>query len=291
MLFYVLFEGVLLPMYLILGICGSRERKVRAAYLLFLYTLISSFFMFLAILCIYFTLGTTDYLLLKTFHLDAGVERFCWLAFFLSFAVKMPLVPFHIWLPEAHCEAPTSGSIILAGILLKLGGYGLIRFSIGLFPDASSFFTPLVFTVSVFGILYASFTTLQQVDLKKIVAYSSVAHMGVVTIGIFSGNSQSLVGSIFLMLSHGVVSGALFLLVGLLYERYSTRVVKYYGGLISTMPLFSFFFIIFILANIGAPSTSNFVSELLIFLGCYQINSWASFFAATGLVLGASYSL
>jgi NADH-quinone oxidoreductase subunit M len=203
----------------------------------------------------------------------------------------MPLVPFHTWLPEAHCEAPTSGSVILAGILLKLGGYGFIRFSIGLFPDASSFFTPFVFTTSVFGVLYASFTTLQQVDLKKIIAYSSVAHMGLVTVGIFSGNSQSFLGSVFLMVSHGIVTGALFLFVGLLYERYSTRVIKYYGGLAYTMPLFSSCFILFILANIGVPASSNFISEFLILVGCFQTNSLATLFSATGLVLSASYSL
>jgi proton-translocating NADH-quinone oxidoreductase chain M len=291
MLFYFFFEAVLIPMYLILGFCGSRERKIRAAYLLFLYTLVSSFFMFIAILYIYFIFGTTDYLLLKTVILDSWVERFCWVAFFLSFAVKMPLVPFHIWLPEAHCEAPTSGSVILAGILLKLGGYGFIRFSIGLFPDASSFFTPVVFTVSAFGVIYASFTTLQQVDLKKIIAYSSVAHMGVVSVGIFSANGQSLAGSIFLMLSHGVVSGALFLLVGLLYERYGTRNIKYFCGLVGTMPLFSFFFFIFVIANIAVPPTSSFIPELLIFLGCYQINSCVTLFSAVGIILGGSYML
>jgi NADH-quinone oxidoreductase subunit M len=291
MLFYFLFEAVLIPMYMLLGVCGSRERKIRASYLLFLYTLVSSFFMFVAILQLYFTFGTTDYELLKTFHISLNMERFCWLAFFLSFAVKMPLVPFHVWLPEAHAEAPTAGSVILAGVLLKLGGYGFIRFSIGLFPDASAFFTPLIFTISSFGILYASFTTLQQVDLKKIIAYSSVAHMGVVTIGIFSGNSQSILGGIFLMLSHGIVSGALFLCVGFLYERYNTRVVKYYGGLVSTMPLLSTFFILFIMFNIGIPGSSNFVSELLIFFGCYQANSCAALFGAAGLVLSAAYSL
>lgn len=203
----------------------------------------------------------------------------------------MPLVPFHVWLPEAHAEAPTAGSVILAGILLKLGGYGFIRFSIGLFPDASSFFTPLIFTVSSFGILYASFTTLQQVDLKKIIAYSSVAHMGVVTIGIFSGNSQSILGGVFLMLSHGIVSGALFLCVGFLYERYNTRVIKYYGGIVGTMPVLSTFFILFILSNMGVPGSSNFVSELLVFLGCYQANSCVSLFGVAGLLLSAAYSL
>jgi proton-translocating NADH-quinone oxidoreductase chain M len=261
-------------MYFIVGIFGSRERKIRASYFLFLYTLISSILMFVAILFIYFKTGTTSYLVLKTFcSLDFMTENYCWLAFFISFAVKMPLMPFHVWLPEAHCEAPTAGSVILAGILLKLGGYGFIRFSLGLFPDSSAFFSPLVHTISIFGVVYASLTTLQQIDLKKIIAYSSVGHMGLVTVAIFSFNFEALFGSILLMLSHGIVSSALFICVGVLYEKTHTRVLKYYNGLIHTMPLFSCFFIIFTLGNIGLPGTSSFIGEFLVLLGCFKINS------------------
>jgi NADH-quinone oxidoreductase subunit M len=291
LMFYLCFEAVLIPMFLIIGIYGSRQRRIRASYLLFLYTLLSSIFMFLAILYIYYKTGTTQYTLLKNIQLSCLEEQICWLCFFFSFAVKMPLLPFHIWLPEAHCEAPTSGSVILAGILLKLGGYGFLRFSIGLFPEASSYFTPLIYTISVFGVIYASITTLQQVDLKKIIAYSSVGHMGLVTIGLFSGNSQGILGAIMLMISHGIVSSALFLCVGILYERHHTRVVKYYSGLIHTMPLFSTCFIIFTLGNIGLPATSSFIGEFLIILGCFETNSWAALLTGTGLIWGACYGL
>lgn len=289
--FYLSFEAVLIPMFLIIGFYGSRERKIRSAYLLFLYTLISSIIMFLAILYIYFKFGTTDYITLKTIKFDLLSEKICWFSFFLSFAVKMPLVPFHIWLPEAHCEAPTAGSVILAGILLKLGGYGFIRFSIGLFPDASAYFSPLIFMVSILGIVYASITTMQQIDLKKIIAYSSVGHMGVVTIGIFSYTAQGILGSVFLMISHGIVSGALFLCIGFLYERHHTRIVKYFSGLHTTMPLFSVFFTVFTLANIGLPGTSSFIGEFLIIAGSLLINTLGGLFCATGMVLGVGYSL
>jgi len=291
MLFYLLFEAVLIPMFLIIGFYGSRERRIRSAYLLFLYTLFSSLIMFLSILFIFFKFGTTDYLILKTVLFDPFSEKLCWFAFFLSFAVKMPLVPFHIWLPEAHCEAPTAGSVILAGILLKLGGFGFLRYSIGLFTDSCSFFAPFVFLISSLGIVYASITTLQQIDLKKIIAYSSVGHMGVVTIGIFSATSQNLIGSIVLMISHGIVSGALFLCIGLLYERHHTRIVKYFAGLLTTMPLFSTFFMVFTMANIGLPGTSSFLGEFLIIAGCIQTNTWVALFSAIGMVLGGSYSL
>lgn len=289
--FYLAFETVLIPMFLIIGYYGSRERKIRSSYLLFLYTLISSILMFVSILFLYYKFGTTDYIMLKTIKFDIITERICWFAFFLSFAVKMPLLPFHIWLPEAHCEAPTAGSVILAGILLKLGGYGFIRYSIGLFPEASAYFTPLVFIVSILGIVYASITTIQQIDLKKIIAYSSVGHMGVVTIGIFSLTTQGILGSILLMISHGIVSGALFLCIGFLYDRHHTRIIKYYSGLHTTMPIFSVFFTIFTMANIGLPGTSSFVGEFLIIAGCLLINSWASIFSASGMVLGVGYSL
>ena len=291
MVFYIMFEAVLIPMYLIIGFYGSRERRIRSSYMLFLYTLISSIIMFIAILFIFFKYGTTDYLILRTIQFDPFSEKLCWLAFFSSFAVKMPLVPFHIWLPEAHCEAPTSGSVILAGILLKLGGFGFLRYSVGLFPDSSAFFTPFMFVISTLGILYASITTIQQVDLKKIIAYSSVGHMGVVTIGMFSSVSQSILGSIFLMVSHGIVSGALFLCIGVLYERHHTRIIKYYSGLLTTMPLFATFFMTFTMANIGLPGTSSFIGEYLIIAGCLLTNTWGAFFCATGMVLGAGYSL
>jgi proton-translocating NADH-quinone oxidoreductase chain M len=273
MLFYLLFEAVLIPMFLIIGFYGSRQRRIRSAYMLFLYTLISSLFMFLSILFIFFKFGTTDYLILKTVVFDSFSEKLCWFAFFLSFAVKMPMVPFHIWLPEAHCEAPTSGSVILAGILLKLGGFGFLRYSLGLFIDSSSFFAPFVFILGILGIIYASLTTVQQIDLKKIIAYSSVGHMGVVTIGIFSCVLQGILGSVFLMISHGIVSGALFLCIGILYERHHTRIIKYYSGLLTTMPLFSSFFMLFTMANIGLPGTSSFIGEFLIILGCLLSNS------------------
>jgi len=291
LLFYILFEAVLLPMYFIIGVFGSRDRRVRASYLLFLYTLISSVLMFIAILFLYSLTGTTDYLTLRSIVFEPFVEKLCWLAFFCSFAVKMPLVPFHIWLPEAHSEAPTAGSVILAGILLKLGGFGFLRYSIGLFPDSSAFFTPLVYTISSFGVIYASITTLQQVDLKKIIAYSSVGHMGLTTIGLFSMNSQGVLGAVFLMISHGIVSSALFLCVGFLYERHHTRVIKYYTGLLHTMPLFSTFFLVFTLGNIGLPSTSSFIGEFLILLGCFPSSTWTALFGASGMVLGAGYSL
>jgi len=203
----------------------------------------------------------------------------------------MPLVPFHVWLPEAHCEAPTAGSVILAGILLKLGGFGFLRYSLGLFPDSSAFFTPLIYTISCFGVVYASITTLQQVDLKKIIAYSSVGHMGLVTIGIFSMNMQGILGSILLMISHGIVSSALFMCIGIIYERHHTRILKYYSGLIHTMPLFSVSFIIFTLGNIGLPGTSSFVGEFLILLGAFSVNNIVALISGTGMVLGAGYSL
>lgn len=291
MVFYLLFEAVLIPMFLIIGFYGSRERRIRSAYMLFLYTLVSSLFMFLSILFIFFKFGTTDYLILKTVSFDPFSEKLCWFAFFLSFAVKMPVVPFHIWLPEAHCEAPTSGSVILAGILLKLGGFGFLRYSLGLFPDASAFFAPFVFIISILGIVYASLTTIQQIDLKKIIAYSSVGHMGVVTIGIFSSVTQSILGSVLLMVSHGIVSGALFLCIGILYERHHTRIIKYYSGLLTTMPIYSVFFTLFTMANIGLPGTSSFIGEFLIILGCLVLNSWAAIFCASGMVLGGGYSL
>lgn len=291
LLFYVFFESVLIPMFVIIGVWGSRERKIRAAYQFFLYTLIGSVLMLLAILFIYFQTGTTDLQVLLTTEFSEKRQILLWLAFFASFAVKVPMVPVHIWLPEAHVEAPTAGSVILAGILLKLGTYGFLRFSIPMFPLASVYFTPLIYTLSVIGIVYASLTTLRQIDLKKIIAYSSVAHMGYVTLGLFSLNTQGIEGSILLMLSHGLVASALFLCVGVLYDRHKTRLVKYYGGCVHVMPLFSFFFLVFTLGNISLPGTSSFVGELLVLAGSFQTNTFIATLASTGMILGAAYSV
>nr|YP_009446427.1 NADH dehydrogenase subunit 4 [Ancoracysta twista]ATY40915.1 NADH dehydrogenase subunit 4 [Ancoracysta twista] len=291
LLFYIFFESVLIPMFLIIGVWGSRERKIRAAYFLFLYTLLGSLFMLLAILAIYFETGTTDLQILQTVEFSGHKQLLLWLAFFASFAVKVPMVPFHIWLPEAHVEAPTAGSVILAGILLKLGTYGFLRFSIPMFPDATIYFTPLIYTMSVIAVIYTSLTTLRQIDLKRIIAYSSVAHMGFVTIGMFTLNVQGIEGSILLMLSHGLVSGALFLCIGVLYDRHHTRMIKYYRGLVHAMPLYITLLAFFTLANISMPGTSSFVSEFLILIGIFKSNSSIAFLATTGMILGAAYSL
>ena len=291
LLFYVFFESVLIPMFLIVGIWGSRQRKIRAAYQLFLYTLLGSLLMLLGIIFIYTQVGSLDFQVINSFVFPDFTQFLLWLAFFASFAVKIPMVPFHIWLPEAHAEAPTSGSVILAGILLKLGGYGFIRFSLPLFPTASIFFTPFVFTLSLIAVVYASLTTLRQIDLKKIIAYSSVSHMGFVTIGIFSFNPQGVEGSILLMLSHGVVSSALFLCVGVLYDRYKTRIIKYYGGLTQVMPIFSIFFLFFSFANTGFPGTSSFIGEILVLIGTLRINFILTFFTALGVIFSAAYSI
>ena len=278
-------------MFLIVGVWGSRQRKIRAAYQFFLYTLIGSLLMLLALLNIYFQTGATDLQILWYTQFSELSQIFLWLAFFASFAVKVPMVPFHIWLPEAHAEAPTAGSVILAGILLKMGGYGFLRFSLPMFPLASIFFTPLIFTLSLIAIIYASLTTLRQVDLKKIIAYSSVSHMGFVTIGIFSLNLQGIEGSILLMLSHGLVSSSLFLCIGILYDRYETRIIKYYSGLIQVMPIFGIFFLFFTFSNLGFPGTSSFVGEILVLLGSFQINKVLTLFASLGMIFGAAYSI
>ena len=289
--FYIFFEAVLIPMFLIIGIWGSRERKIRAAYQFFVYTLIGSVLMLLAIMYIYYTTGTTDIQVLQTVTFDYNTQLILWLAFFASLAVKVPMVPSHIWLPEAHSEAPTAGSVILAGVLLKMGGYGFLRFSIPMFPDASIYFTPLVYTLSVIAVIYTSLTTLRQVDMKRIIAYSSVAHMGFVTIGMFTLNIHGIEGSMLLMLSHGIVSSALFLCVGVIYDRHKTRIIKYYSGLTVKMPLFSIVFLFFILANMGFPGTSSFVSEFLVLVGAFKSNVFVTTLATTGVIWGAGYSI
>ena len=291
LLFYIFFESVLIPMYFIIGVWGSRERKIRAAYFFFLYTLLGSVFMLLGILYIYYQVGTTDYETLLSVLLTEKEQKFIWLSFFLSFATKVPMVPVHIWLPEAHVEAPTSGSVILAGILLKLGTYGLIRFSFPLLPEASYYFTPLVFSMSVIGVIYTSFTAIRQTDFKRIIAYTSVAHMNLVIIGMFCFNHISLEGALLQSISHGFVASALFLLIGIVYDRHHTRMVKYYGGLVHIMPVYTIIFLFFTMANIGLPGTGSFIGEFLILMGSYQLNTTITFFGATGMVLGGCYSL
>lgn len=291
LLFYICFESTLIPMFLIIGIWGARERKIHAAYFFFLITLLGSLFMLLGILVMYFQIGTTDYQVLATVDLSIPRQRILWLAFFLSFAVKTPLVPVHIWLPYAHTEAPVAGSVILAGILLKLAGYGFLRYSIPLFPDASNYFTPLVFAVCTISIIYASFTTLRQIDMKTIIAYSSVGHMGVIVMGIFSNTIQGIEGSILLMIAHGLISPALFICSSVLYDRYHTRLIKYYRGLVQFMPLFSVFFFLSILGNIAVPLSANFVGEFLSFAGAFQRNPIITLFGASGIVIAAAYSI
>jgi len=291
LLFYVFFESILIPMYLIIGVWGSRERKTRAAYLFFLYTLLGSVLMLLGIVYIYLLVGTTNYEIILTTPLTLIEQKFLWLAFFASFATKVPMVPFHLWLPEAHVEAPTAGSVILAGLLLKLGTYGFIRYSFLLFPEANFYFTPLVYTMAATAVVYTSLTAIRQTDLKRIIAYTSVAHMNLVIIGMYSFNIVGLEGAILQSLSHGFVASALFLVIGVIYDRYHTRLVKYYSGLVHTMPIFSFIFLIFTMANIALPGTSSFVGELLILVGIYKTNTTITFISATGMVLGGGYSL
>ena len=289
--FYIFFESVLIPMFLIIGIWGSRERKILAAYYFFLYTLLGSVVMLLATLYILEQVGTTDYEVLITFSFSEVEQKFLWFAFFLSFASKVPMVPVHLWLPEAHVEAPTAGSVILAGVLLKLGTYGFIRFSLPLFPQASFFFAPLVYTIAGIGIVYTSFTAIRQTDFKRIIAYTSIAHMNLVILGIFSFNNVGIEGAIFQSLSHGFVASALFLVIGVVYDRYRTRLVQYYGGLASTMPIYVFIFLFFTMANIGLPGTSSFVGEFLILAGSFKVNTSITFLGATGMVIGGAYSL
>jgi len=289
-LFYLFFEGQLIPMFLIIGIWGG-QRRVYAAFKFFLYTLLGSVLMLAAILFMISVAGTSSIPALMHFKFAPGAQTWMWLAFFASFAVKMPMWPVHTWLPDAHVEAPTAGSVILAGILLKMGGYGFLRFSLPMFPAASVQFTPLIFTLSVIAIVYTSLVAFRQTDIKKLIAYSSVAHMGFVTMGIFSGNIQGEQGAIFQMLSHGVISGALFLCVGVVYDRMHTREIAFYGGLANRMPWYAAVFMLFTMGNVGLPGTSGFVGEILTMTGAYRASTWTAIIAATGVILSAVYML
>ena len=291
LLFYIFFESVLIPMFLIIGVWGSRERKIRAAYFFFLYTLLGSVLMLLSIIYIYYQVGSTDYEILLTFSFSALEQKIMWFTFFASFATKVPMVPVHLWLPEAHVEAPTAGSVILAGVLLKLGTYGFIRFSLPLFPIACFYFAPLVYAFSAIGIVYTSFTAIRQTDFKRIIAYTSVAHMNLVMLGIFSFNVIGIEGAILQSLSHGFVASALFLIIGVVYDRHHTRMVKYYGGLVHVMPIYITIFLFFTMANIGLPGTSSFIGEFLILVGSFQVNTSITFIGATGMIIGGCYSL
>ena len=289
-LFYVFFEGGLIPMFLIIGIWGG-PRRVYASFKFFLYTLAGSVLMLLALMAMYWQAGTTDIPTLLNHPFPASMQFWLFIAFFASFAVKLPMWPVHTWLPDAHVEAPTAGSVILAAILLKMGGYGFLRFSLPMFPLASADLAPFVFTLSVVAIIYTSYVALMQEDMKKLIAYSSVAHMGFVTMGLFAMNAQGVQGGIFQMLSHGLVSGALFLCVGIVYDRMHTREIVAYGGLVNRMPVYAAVFMVFTLANVGLPGTSGFVGEFLTLIGTFQVNTWVTFFATTGVILSAGYAL
>jgi NADH-quinone oxidoreductase subunit M len=288
--FYLFFEGGLIPMFLIIGIWGG-ERRVYSAFKFFLYTLLGSVLMLIAIISIYWITGTTDVTYLYNIGIDEKYQYLLWLAFFISFAVKTPMWPVHTWLPDAHVEAPTAGSVLLAAILLKMAGYGFIRFSVGLFPIASEYFIPLIYFLSLVAIIYASFVALMQEDMKKLIAYSSVAHMGFVTLGIFTFTQQGLEGSIFQMISHGLVSAALFLSVGVIYERTHTRLIANYGGLVSVMPKYSVVLMIFTLGAIGLPGTSGFIGEFLILVGTFKKSFLVATIASLGVILAAAYML
>jgi NADH-quinone oxidoreductase subunit M len=288
--FYIFFESILIPMYLIIGFWGG-ERRVYSAYKFFLYTLLGSVLMLIAIIFLYQEFGTTSIPKLLNYSLPFYIQVWLWLAFFASFAVKIPMWPLHTWLPDAHVEAPTEGSVILAGILLKLGGYGFIRFNLSFLPDASIFFTPFIFFISIIAIIYTSFIALVQEDMKKLIAYSSVAHMGFVTLGIFSANMQGLHGAIIQMISHGLISAALFFSIGSIYNRYNTKLINNFGGLGFKMPRFSVFFLIFSLGSIGFPGTSGFIGEFLTLMAVFSKSTTVAFLSATGVILAAAYML
>ena len=290
--FYVFFEGVLIPMFLIIGVWGG-PRRVYSAFKFFLYTLAGSVLMLLGILAIYFTAETAsiELLFFREKVLPASLQTWLFIAFFASFAVKVPMWPVHTWLPDAHVEAPTAGSVILAGVLLKMGGYGFLRFSLPMFPEATAYFTPMMFALSVIAVIYTSLVALAQEDMKKLIAYSSVAHMGYVTAGTFSLTQQGLEGAMIQMLSHGVVSAALFLVVGVVYDRMHTRLIARYDGLVERMPQYGFVFMVFMLASVGLPGTSGFVGEFLVLVGLFQVNTWVALLCASGMVLGAAYML
>ena len=289
-IFYLFFEGGLIPMFLIIGIWGG-ERRVYSAFKFFLYTLLGSVLMLIAIITIYWTTGTTDVEKLYEIGIELNYQKLLWLAFFSSFAVKTPMWPFHTWLPDAHVEAPTAGSVLLAAILLKMAGYGFIRFSLGLFPLASEYFIPLIFILSLIAIIYTSLVALMQEDMKKLIAYSSVAHMGFVTLGIFTISQQGIEGSIFQMISHGLVSAALFLCVGVVYERMHTRLINEYGGVVSVMPKYAIVFMVFTLGAVGLPGTSGFIGEFLILISAFKKNFLVAIIASLGVILSAAYML
>lgn len=289
-LFYLFFEGGLIPMFLIIGVWGG-PRRVYASFKFFLYTLLGSVLMLLAIMALYWNGGTTDIPTLMHTAVPRSLQTWAWLAFFASFAVKMPMWPVHTWLPDAHVEAPTAGSVVLAAIMLKMGGYGFLRFSLPMFPLASHDFAPLMFTLSAIAIIYTSLVALMQEDMKKLIAYSSVAHMGFVTMGIFAGTMQGVAGGVFQMISHGIVSGALFLCVGIVYDRLHTREIAAYGGLVNRMPLYAMTFMVFTMANVGLPGTSGFVGEFMTLLGTFKVSIPTAFFASFGVILSAAYAL
>ena len=290
LLFYIFFEAGLIPMYLIIGIWGGQDR-IYASYKFFLYTLLGSLVMLIAMLWMIQFAGTADIPTLLNTDFPAEAQKWLWFAFFASFAVKMPMWPVHTWLPDAHVQAPTAGSVILAGVLLKMGGYGFLRFSLPMFPEASADFIPLVFGLSMVAVVYTSLVALVQQDMKKLIAYSSVAHMAIVTVGLFTFNQQGIEGAIIVMLSHGLVSGALFLCVGVIYDRLHTREISRYGGLSVNMPKYALLFMLFTMASVGLPGTSGFVGEFLSLAGAYKVSTWATFIATTGIILGAGYML
>jgi NADH-quinone oxidoreductase subunit M len=290
-LFYIFFEFILVPIFLIIGIWGSREKKKRASYLLMFYTVLCSSFMLISIFYIQTVTGTFDYPVVVNYQFNNIEQKFLWLSFFLAFASKIPMFPLHIWLPEAHVEAPTVGSVLLAGILLKLGVYGFLRYNVVLFPEASVYFLPFVYCLSIIGIIYASFIAIRQTDLKRSIAYSSIAHMNLVVMGLFSGNIIAVEGCIVQSISHGFVSSAMFFLIGMLYSQFHSRMLSYYGGLTIIMPVYSVFFIFFTMSNIALPGTSSFVGEYLLLSGIFQESAFASLCGTTGVIFSGAYSL